>query len=66
MKGKQEKKDGFCRVVYLKYKRITKKNSNKADRHKSRAPSIQRRTNRPTDQQTDQPTERLIESHARD
>ena len=43
---------------------------NKADRHKWRAPSIQRRTNRPTNRQTDRPTYRptewLIESHARD
>ena len=44
--------------------------TNKADRHKARAPSIQRRTDRPTDRptnrQTDQPTEWLIESRARD
>ena len=43
---------------------------NKADRHKLRAPSIQRRTDRqtdrPTDRLTDQPTEWLIESRARD
>ena len=25
MKGKREKKDGFCRVVYLKCKRLAKK-----------------------------------------
>ena len=36
--------------------------TNKADRHKSRAPSYQR----PTDQPTDRPTKRLIESPARD
>ena len=43
---------------------------NKANRHKSRAASLQRQTDRPTDrqtdQQTDQPTEWLIESRARD
>ena len=35
---------------------------NRADRHKSRVPSQERRT----DGQTDRPTERLIESSARD
>ena len=35
---------------------------NKADRHKTRAPIVQRRT----DRLTDRPTERLIESRARD
>ena len=30
---------------------------NKANRHKSRAPSIQRRTDRPTNRQTDRPTD---------
>ena len=40
--------------------------SNKADRHKSRAPSIQRRTDRQTDRQTDRLTEWLIDSRARD
>ena len=44
----------------------TKYLRNKADRHKSRAPSLQRWTDRPTDRQTDRPTEWLIESHARD
>ena len=29
MKGKQEKKDGFCRVVYLKRKRLVKKKGKK-------------------------------------
>ena len=45
-------------------------NCNKADRHKSRAPSLQRQTDRqtdrPTDLPTDRPTRRLIESRARD
>ena len=29
MKGKREKKDGFCRVVYLKCKRLAKKGEKK-------------------------------------
>ena len=37
-----------------------------ANRHKSRAPSLQRQTDRPTDKQTDRLTEWLIESRARD
>ena len=32
---------------------------NKADRHKSRAPSLQRRTDRQTDRPTDRPTDRM-------
>ena len=47
-----------------------KPKKNKADRHKSRAPSLQRQTDRPTDRQTDRqtdrPTEWPIESRARD
>ena len=39
---------------------------NKADRHKSRAPSLQRQTDRPTHRPTDRRTERLVESRARD
>ena len=39
---------------------------NKANRHKSRAPSLQRQTDQTTDRQTDRPTEWLIESRARD
>ena len=46
------------------------KEGNKANRHKSRAPSIQRRTDRPTDRptkrQTNRQTEWLIESRERD
>ena len=33
---------------------------NKADRHKSRAPSLQRQTDQPTDRQTDRPTDRVV------
>ena len=44
--------------------------TNKADRHKSRAPSNQQSTDwlmdQLTDGPTDQPTEWLIELHARD
>ena len=43
----------------------TTEKCNKADRHKSRAPSLQQRTDRSTDRQTDRPTEWLIESRAR-
>ena len=39
---------------------------NMANRHKSRAPSLQQQTDRPTDKQTDRLTEWLIESRARD
>ena len=39
---------------------------NKADRHKSGAPSIQRQTDQQTNRQTNRRTEWLIESHARD
>ena len=40
-----------------KYKFFFHFESNKANRHKSRAPSLQRQTDRPTDQQTDGPTD---------
>ena len=39
---------------------------NKADCHKSRAPSLQQQTDRPTDKQTERLTEWLIESLALD
>ena len=49
------------------YGRIScEKSENKADRHKSRAPRNQRRTDRQTNGRTDEPTKRLLESHARD
>ena len=44
----------------------TQINPDLALRHKSRVPSIQRRTDRQTDQPTDRPTEWLIELRARD
>ena len=40
--------------------------NNKADRHKSRAPSLQRQTDRQTDRPTNRRTEWLIESRACD
>ena len=55
-KGIDGQKDGYSlRVSWM----------NKADRHKSRAPSLQRQTNRQTNRQTDQCTEWLIELRAR-
>jgi len=48
------------KIMKCKIKAIRREN--KANRHKSRAPSIQRQTDRPTDRRT----EWLIESRARD